>query len=134
MVLIDALFEMVTDVVAPLFVNVAVLSGTVDGLQLMPWVHSPGFGDGAIQVASVARAVSGAKSASAPRQTLASSALRRANGAAVATIPIPLSRRAAQGAPGAAARVACERDRSERIPQPPGASAAFPTPPRGTDT
>src|SRR5262245_56407175 len=128
MVLIDALFETMTEVVAPLFVNVAVPSGTVDGIQLVPWVHSPGFGDAAIQVASVACAVSGAKIASAPSQTLASNAARSANGAGIAAISIALTRRAA---PGAAARVACERDRSERIPQPPGASAAFPTPPRG---
>src|ERR1700742_645020 len=117
MVLIDALFEMVTDVVAPLFANVAVLSGTVDGLQLMPWVHSPGFGDGAIQVASVARAVSGAKSASAPSHTPPSSAARSANGAGVAAIPIVLLRPAARGTAGAAARVARQRDRYERIPQ-----------------
>ena len=108
MVLIDALLEIVTDLVAPLFVNVAVPSGTVEGFQLVPWVHSPGFGDGAIQVASVACAVSGAKSASAPSQALASNAARRANGAGVAAISIALTRRVA---PGAAARVACERDR-----------------------
>src|SRR5262249_51893840 len=116
MVLIDALLEIVTDVVAPLFVNVAVPSGTLDGLQLVPWVHSPGNGDEAIQVASVASAVSGAKIASAPSQMLVSSAARSDNCA------------------GAAARLACERGRCERIPQPPGASAALPTPPRVTDT
>src|SRR5215467_77857 len=96
MVLIDALLEIVTDVVAPLFVNVAVPSGTLDGLQLVPWVHSPGNGDGAIQVASVASAVSGAKIANAPSQMLVSSAARSGNCA------------------GAAARVACERGRCER--------------------
>jgi hypothetical protein len=116
MVLIDALFEMVTDVVAPLFMNVAVLSGTVDGVQLVPWVHSPGVGDGAIQVASVARALSGAKSASAPSQPLASSAARSAMGADVSALPIALLRTATRGTAGAAARVACERDRCERIP------------------
>src|SRR6266446_7452565 len=43
--------EMVTDVAAPLFVNVAMLSGTAGlELQFVPWVHSFGFGGGAVQV------------------------------------------------------------------------------------
>src|SRR5215831_13861817 len=43
-VLIKASSEIVTDVGAPLLVNVAVLSGTVAKLQLLSWVHSLGTG------------------------------------------------------------------------------------------
>jgi hypothetical protein len=136
MVLIDALFEMVTDVGAPLFVKVAVLSGTAGlELQLLPWVHSLETGaPPPSQVPSVACAAFGANTASAPSHTLPSSAARSANGAGVAAIPIALLRPAARGTAGAAARVACQRDRCERIPQPLGAPAALPTPPRVTDT
>ena len=45
MVPIEVGFEIVTDVAAPLFVNVAVLSGTSGlELQFVPCVHSFGFG------------------------------------------------------------------------------------------
>ena len=57
MVLIAALFEMVTDGGAPLLVNDAVLSGTVGlELQLVPVVHSP---PGPVQVPSTACAAPG---------------------------------------------------------------------------
>jgi len=56
--------------------------------------------------------------ASAPSQALPSSTARlRADGADVVAIRIALSRSAARGA---AARVACERHRYERIPNPCG--------------
>src|SRR5215831_8350516 len=107
---------MVTDVGALLFVNVAVPSGTVFGgieVQFVPTVHSA---PGPVQVPSTARAVFGANMASAPSQTLPSSAARlRAAGADVVAIRIALSRTAARGA---AARVACGRHPYERIPQP----------------
>src|SRR5262249_21897710 len=115
---------MVTDVGAPLFVNVAVMSGTVLAVgvefQLLPWVHSLETGaPPPIQVPSVACAAFGANAASAPSQTLPRSAARlRADGADVVAIRIALSRTAARGAADAAARVACERHRYERIPQP----------------
>jgi hypothetical protein len=108
-VLIDVELEMVTDV-GPLFANVAVLSGTVFGgieVQFVPTVHSA---PGPFQVPSTACAVFGANMASAPSQTLPSSAARlRSAGADVVAIRIALSRSAAPGAAGAAARVACER-------------------------
>src|SRR5262245_63444262 len=117
---------MVTDVAAPLFVNVATLSGTSGfELQFVPWVHSFGFGGGAVQVPSTACAVFGANMASAPSQTLPSSAARLKAGCAPAgAIRIALSRTAERGA---AARVAIGRQPYERIPQPlRAASAALP--------
>src|ERR1700730_17905374 len=78
MMLIAALFEMVTEVGALLLVNVAVPtpSGTRGlELQLLPWVHSLETGaPPPIQVPSVACAAFGANTASAPSQTLPSSA------------------------------------------------------------
>src|SRR6516164_7524817 len=108
---------MVTDVAAPLFVNVAIPSGTLGAvLQFAPWVHSFGFGGRAVQVPSSACAALGVNMASAPSQTLPSSAARlRAAGADVVAIRIALPRTAARGA---AARVACGRHPYERIPQP----------------
>src|SRR5262249_7327826 len=111
----------VTDVGAPLFVNVAVMSGTVLGVgvefQLLPWNHSLETGAPLpIQVPSVACAAFGANIASAPSQMLPSSAARlRAAGGDVVAIRIAPPRIAPRGA---AARVACERRRYERIPQP----------------
>jgi len=68
-VLIDVLAEIVSDVGAPLLVNVAVLSGTVGlELQFVPVVHSV---PGPSQVPSIARAASEASVASAPRPALA---------------------------------------------------------------
>ena len=62
-VLIDVLAEIVSDVGAPLLVNVAVLSGTVGfELQLVPVVHSA---PGPCQVPSVARADVAASNAAA---------------------------------------------------------------------
>jgi hypothetical protein len=92
-------------------VNVAMSSGTVLGVgvefQLLPWVHSLETGaPPPIQVPSVACAAFGANAASAPSQTLPSSAAR--------------------GAAGAAARGACGRHRYERIPQPLRAAPAAP--------
>src|SRR5262249_13249671 len=111
---------MVTDVGALLFVNVAVPSGTVFGgieVQFVPTVHSA---PGPVQVPSTACAVFGANIASAPSQTLPSSAARlRAGGADVVVLWIALSRCEARGAAGAAAaRDACGRHPYERIPQP----------------
>src|SRR4051812_23518320 len=92
MVLIAALFEMATDVGAPLFANDAVPSGTVgEELQLVPVVHSP---PGPVQVPSTACAASGISIVSAPMHTLPRRAARvdriRAPGAAIrmATWPI----------------------------------------------
>lgn len=118
---IEVELEMVTDVAAPLFVNVAMLSGGFGlELQFVPSVHSFGFGGGAVQVPSTACAAFGANMASAPSHTLPSSAARlRADGADAVTIRIALSRCAARGAAGAAARVACERHPYERIPRTP---------------
>src|SRR5262249_9168589 len=114
---------MVTDVAAPLFVNVATLSGTAGfELQFVPWVHSFGFGGGAVRVPTAARAVFGANTASAPSQTLPSSAARQKAGCASAgAIRIALSRTAARDT---AARVACGRHPYERIPQPLRAASA----------
>jgi len=96
--------------------NVAVPSGTVFGgieVQFVPTVHSA---PGPVQVPSTACAVFGVKMASAPSQTLPSSAARlSAAGADLVAIWIAPSRIAA---PGAAARVACGRHPYERIPQP----------------
>src|SRR5262245_9245419 len=123
---------MVTNVLA-LFANVAMSSGTVLGVgvefQFVPWVHSSGNGGvPPSQVPSTARAVFGANMASAPSQTLPSSAARlKAVCAAAGAIRIALSRTAARAAAGAAARVACGRHPYERIPQPlRAASAALP--------
>src|SRR5262245_8862362 len=113
MLLIAALLEMVTTVAAPLLLNVAVLSGTVPPVQLVPVVHSPGPGGGAVQVASTACADLGHSAASAPSHTPPSSAARvRADGAAAGIA------RAPTGAPGARcrrARTARGRERSESI-------------------
>jgi hypothetical protein len=108
---------------ALLFVNVAVLSGTVLGgieFQFVPWVHSLGKGAAPpVQVPSTACAVFGANMASAPSQTLPSSAARlSADGADAVAIRIALLQIAVPGAAGAAARVACGRHPYERIPQP----------------
>src|SRR5215831_18327504 len=117
MVLIDVEVEMVTEVGAPLFVNVAVLSGTVLGVgvefQLFPWVHSLETGaPPPSQVPSTGCARLGTDMASAPSQTLPSNTARlKATRAASGTVRIAPPRIAARGAPGAAARVACERDR-----------------------
>src|SRR5262245_29553189 len=111
---------MVTEVAAPLFVNVAMSSGTFGfESQFVPCVHSFGFGGGAVQVPLTACAAFDANIASAPRQTLPSSAARlKPVRAAAGAIRIALPRIAARGAAGAAARVACGRHPYERIPQP----------------
>src|SRR5712691_3254431 len=113
---------MVTDVGVPgLFVNVAMSSGTVGlELQFVPTVHSlPKGPPPPSHVPSTACAGLGANMASAPSQTLPSSAARlSAAGVDLVAIWIVPSRSAALGAAGAAARVACERHRYERIPQP----------------
>ena len=55
MVPIEVVVEIVTDVAAALFVNVAVVSGTSGfELQFVPVVHSAGPGAGAVQVPSTA--------------------------------------------------------------------------------
>jgi|ERR1700756_4140958 hypothetical protein len=112
---------MVTDVAAPLFVNVAMLSGGFGlELQFVPSVHSFGFGGGAVQVPSTACAAFGANMASAPSHTLPSSAARlSAAGVDLVAIWIAPSRSAALGAASAVARVACERHPYERIPPTP---------------
>ena len=75
-VLIEASSEIVTDVGAPLLVNVAVLSGTVAKLQLLSWVHSLGTGaPPPVQMPSRACAT-GARVASAANETPARSATR----------------------------------------------------------
>ena len=75
---IEVGLEIVTDVAAPLFVNVAVTSGTVGlELQFVPTVHSLPKGPAPpSQVPSTACAGLGANMASAPSQTLPSSAAR----------------------------------------------------------
>src|SRR5262249_12600625 len=97
---------MVTDGGAPLFVNVAVWLGTVSGVgvevQFVPTVHSALVEPVQVPSMSMACAASGVSVASAPSQTLPSSAARLRAGRAA----------------GAGARVACERHRYERIPQP----------------
>src|SRR5262245_40046371 len=87
-VLIEASSEIVTDVGAPLLVNVAVLSGTVAGLQLLSWVHSLGTGAPLpVQVPSSACPGCGASVARATRETPASSAGHvRATGGADAAV------------------------------------------------
>src|SRR5215471_17293818 len=121
MVLIAAVFEMVTEVGAPLLVNVAVLSGTVlagTEVQLLPVVHSA---PGPVQVPSVARAGFGASMVSAPSQTPPSSALRVAPGRragaglnALSPVAAPPAGRAPAGERNARAR-----DRRERISRAP---------------
>ena len=113
-VLIEVELEMVTDV-RVLVSNVAVLSGTSGfEVQFVPRVHSAFVTP--VQVPSVACAALGLSVARAPSQTLPSSAARlKVALVAAGTIRIALLRIAA---PGAAARVACERHRYERIPQP----------------
>src|SRR5262249_60431395 len=110
---------MVTDVGAPLFANVAVPLGTVFGgieVQFVPTVHSA---PGPVQVPSTAYAAFGANIASAPRQTLPSSAARlKATRAAGGAIRIAVSRIAARGAAGAAACGVCGRHPYDRIPEP----------------
>src|SRR5262245_9902271 len=73
-VLILASSETVTEVGAPLLVNVAVFSGTSRGLQLLSSVHSV---PGPVQVPSCAYTAPGASTASAASETPASSATRR---------------------------------------------------------
>ena len=113
-VLIEVEFEIVTDVGAPLFVNVAVMSGTVLGVgvefQLLPWVHSLETGAPLpIQVPSVACAAFGANIASAPSQTLPSSAARVAvERAADAATRIAQPDTAAPWRPARALRDRCE--------------------------
>jgi len=124
-VLIDVELETVTDVGAPgLFVNVAMSSGTVLGVgvefQLLPWVHSLETGAPPPVEVPLTCAVGGTDMASAPSQTLPSSAARlRATRGAGAAFRIAPPRIAARGA---AVRGACERPPYERIPQPPGGS------------
>ena len=107
-VLMDVEFEMVTDV-GPLFANVAVLSGTVLGgieVQFVPTVHSA---PGPVQVPSTACAILGAKMASAPSQTLPSSAARVAvERAADAATRIAQPGTAAPWRSGRALRDRCE--------------------------
>src|SRR6478735_8407810 len=120
MVLIEVLLEMVTDVGAPLFVNVAMSSGTVFAVgvevQLPPVVHSP---PGPVQVPLTwACARSGQNAPSAPSHTPPSSAARvsdgRAAGAAIRTAKSPIEASAARR-PACAAR-GCNR--YERITNP----------------
>ena len=117
MVLIEALFEMVTEVGAPVLLNVAVSSGTVLGvgveLQLVPMVHSA---PGPFQVPSTAYAAPGASTASAPMQTPPSSAARvdaaRAPGAVIRMAILPIE------TPDFGRNAACDvrdRNRCERI-------------------
>src|SRR5262245_12104984 len=121
MVLIAVLPEMVTEVGAPLPVNVAVLSGTVGlELQLVPVVHSA---PGPVHVPSTACAPSGASMANAPSHAPPSSAARvaaaRAAGAAARMA------RTATEAAGADRRARADCNRSERItPQPLARSTA----------
>ena len=116
MVLIAALFEMVTDGGAPLLVNDAVLSGTVGlELQLVPVVHSP---PGPVQVPSTACAAPGTSIVSAPMHTLPSNAARvavRAPGAAIRMAMSPVEM--PNGGSGAECAVR-ERNRCEHIPDP----------------
>src|SRR5262249_21247041 len=116
-VLIEVEVEMVTDV-RVLVSNVAVPSGTSGfEVQLVTRVHSAFVTP--VQVPSVACAALGLSVASAPSQTLPSSAARlKVARVAAAVTRIAPPRRAARGAAPAAARVACERHRYERIPQP----------------
>ena len=115
MVLIAALFEIVTDVGAPLLAKVAVSSGTVGlELQLVPVVHSE---PGPCQVPSTANAVTGASRASAPSQALPNSAARIVAGRILdAATSMAIS---AFGPPGACRHHACgagDRNSCERIP------------------
>src|SRR6516225_1512560 len=67
-VLIEASSEIVTEVGAPLLVDVAVLSGTVAELQLLSWVHSLGArARPAVQVPAIACAAAAATVAGAAR-------------------------------------------------------------------
>jgi len=97
---IEVVFEIVTDVGAPLFVNVAVVSGTAGlELQLLPWVHSLGTGaPPPSQVPSTACAGLGSDMASAPRQTPPSNAARVIAGRMVAASRIDLPNTNASGA------------------------------------
>src|SRR5262249_56003418 len=111
---------MVTDGGAPLFVNVAVWLGTVSGVgvevQFVPTVHSALVEPVQVPSMSMACAASGVSVASAPSQTLPSSAARLRAGRAA----------------GAGARVACERHRYARIPHP--LPPPPPTPPHTPST
>src|SRR5947209_20100826 len=107
---------MVTGVGAPLFVNVAVLSGTVGlELQFVPRVHSA---PGPVQVPSTACAAPGVRTASAPRHTLASSAARqnagRGNAAAIRTATSGITALGTDWSRRAAS-ITCGHNRRERI-------------------
>ena len=87
MVPIEVVLEIVTDVGAPLLVNVAMLSGTVGfELQFVPVVHSA---PGPIQV-PLTCALAGTDMAEAPTQTLASSAARSPRRAGSSEVGIAL--------------------------------------------
>src|SRR5262245_3341597 len=108
MVLIAVLPEMVTEVGAPLPVNVAVLSGTVGlELQLVPVVHSA---PGPVHVPSTACADWGNSAANAPSQTPPSSAARAGSrqGGAAARMARPATE-AAGADRRARAACCCER-------------------------
>src|SRR5262249_47008341 len=111
---------MVTDVGALLFVNVAMLSGTVLGgieVQFVPTVHSA---PGPDQVPSTGCAVFGVKRAGAPSQTLPSSATRvAAERAADAATNLA---RPDTAAPWRSARALRHRDRCEAMPEVPRAT------------
>jgi hypothetical protein len=136
MVLIEALFEMVTEVGAPLLVNVAVPtpSGTVLGgteFQLVPVVQSLVVAP--VQVPLTAYAVPGPSIASAPMHTLPSSAARRDGvrgpGAAIRVAISPIE----TPDPGRSAECAVrKRNRCERIHPDPCNGTAGKTRPRAT--
>src|SRR5262245_27304509 len=111
MVLIDVLFEMVTEVGAPLPVKVAVLSGTAGlELQLVPVVHSA---PGPVHVPSTACADWGSSAANAPSHTPPSSAARAAAGRAAGTAA--RTARPATEAAGARRRARADCNRTKRI-------------------
>src|SRR5215218_10449188 len=114
MVLIEVLFEMVTEVGAPLLLKVAVPSGTAGlELQLVPVVHSA---PGPCQMPSTACAVPGPSSASTPMHALPSSAARRdgvrAPGGTIRMATSPFESPDSGRSAGCAVR---ERSRCERI-------------------
>src|SRR5262245_1882547 len=114
MVLIAVLPGMVTEVGAPLPVNVAVLSGTVGlELQLVPVVHSA---PGPVHVPSTACADCGNSAASAPSHTPPSSAARagsRKGGAAARMARAPTKAAGADRRVRASCR--CELDTPEPL-------------------
>src|SRR6478609_5098886 len=118
MVLIAAVFEIVTAVGAPLFVNDAVSSGTVGlELQLAPVVHSA---PGPVQVPSTACAAPGTSIASTPMHTLPSSAARvGAVQASCAAIRMAISPVEMPDCGRSAERAVRECIRCERITQTP---------------